>query len=441
MHDNNDSLKKYVADSFSNFEVKPPEGMWDKISDGLAKRKRRALIVRYSSVAAVILVLLGFGVAILTDVVTLNNYTRKTAHNPQNSVNEQPNAGKPDSNSPDITLSKPKPTLSKPGVNETTPKVILSKPKKNQSESGITESVKSYQQEPEFIADQIPAVKATEATSPGNAQADNETLINPVEIIFSPIPVDELSLALIPGKQVTPDLTGNIPLPAEPDKQLNKWTLALAYGVTSGSDLTKSRTTLDPSKSRYEHDEFSAYLANETSYFEDVRNTIHEPPLSFGLMFDKKVANRISIEAGVTYTRLAFRVTTDVIGSVYSEFHNEIYYLGIPAGIKYNFIQRPRAEFYVMQWMVWEKGVTGRWNAETYKKGEIIDFQARDHEIKGIQMSSVTGIGAQYRIAGRFYIFGQGGVQLFLLNKTQPYNLRSTQPLWPSIQTGIRIGL
>ena len=446
MHENNDSLKNMAANAFSNFEVKPPDGLFDGIMDGVAKRRRKATVLRYTSMAASLLLLIGLGIGFLivsNDGTTTN---KQSAQQPvvQNDVNASQDGQNDTSTAPDDLKEDKQISIAEKSATDDS----METPIKSQA---IKETKADASEDQTDLAQ-------NESSNKKSAEENSESApipVSPELEMLNSIAAPELELASadVPSLALRPERDKPVVMIDElrlsPEQELitpgtaksDNWNLALAYGVTSGNDLSQGRNAMTKDNTRFEHDEFSAYLANETSYFEDVRNTIHDAPLSFGIMLDKRIAPRLSIEAGVTYTRLAFKVTTDVIGSVYSEFRNEIYYLGIPAGLKYNFIDRQKFDVYVLQWLVWEKGVTGRWNAETYKKGEVIDFQDRDHQIRGIQMSSMTGLGAQVRIAGNFYLFGQGGVQVFFLNKTQPYNLRSTQTAWPSIQTGLRIGL
>jgi len=232
-----------------------------------------------------------------------------------------------------------------------------------------------------------------------------------------------------------------------PDRNLGNvyqrpmWDLALGYGIASGADFSNQSNALTEAGRGYTHDDFTAAVANETSYFEEIENTIHDAPLSFGFLVNKNINLRFTFETGITYTKLKYRVKTDELEPYYREYRNELNYIGIPAGLRYSLLWKRKFEVYALQWAVIEKGISGVWHTDIYSNDQLESTESNRHKIRGVQLSSVTGIGIQYSLRQNIHLFGQGGVQVFFLNQTQPYNLRSTHKAWPSVQTGLRMSL
>jgi len=94
--------------------------------------------------------------------------------------------------------------------------------------------------------------------------------------------------------------------------------------------------------------------------------------------------------------------------------------------------------FYLSQSLNIEKGLSANYSADRFEKDRFLKTEHSQVEIRGIQLSSNSSAGFEVAFQKNLAVFGQAGAQVFLLNKTQPFNLRSEHMIWPSIQTGIR---
>lgn len=471
MQENKDNIKDLAGKALRNFEVQPPSDLWSKIESGLVHRKRKILIFRYSSIAASFLLLIGLGVGYLNYNEDISSPEKLIAGKTENSKSESKETTKPAAKSGNTSTEKSTPgnttanDKSTNGKNSSGNEAGGTIPGKTAPANASPDKAGKTNSNPAGIKKSQPVKPAgSKDNSIRNqtnliAQQENQQNIHDSDQVNSNTGVglaaeqpsfEPQSQEIIPAvalpQVITPPADLAIVTPDNispgPDNDYNSsWSLALGYALSSGADFSNETDALDDGSRGYSHDQFTAEIANETSYFEEVDNTIHDAPLSIGFTIDKQLTRRLSFETGLIYTRLKFRVKTNELDPYYKEYRNELTYLGIPAGIRYSFVQKKKYDLYALQWAVLEKGISGIWYTDTYNNDVIESSESNKDKIRGIQFSSITGIGAQYKMAGKFYLFGQGGMQVFYLNKTQPYNLRSTKAIWPSIQAGIRLKL
>ncbi|NTW26358.1 MAG: outer membrane beta-barrel protein, partial [Lentimicrobium sp.] len=171
----------------------------------------------------------------------------------------------------------------------------------------------------------------------------------------------------------------------------------------------------------------------------EVENTTHNAPLTLGLLISRQIGKKWNLETGLVYTKLGYQIETSEINQTYHEYRSEIYYLGIPLGVRFGIIDRKRFGIYAAQSLIIEKGIAGRTYNDTYNQGLLTGSENNSVSIRGIQLSSLTGIGADLRIAPKISLYGQTGLQLFFMNASQPYNIRSARVAWPSFQLGLRV--
>lgn len=445
-NENHDFLKEQVGSSMHNFEAEPPAGLWNQIEAGIQKRHKRIILLRYSTIAASLLLLVGVGVTYLnrdhqTEITKAPVSLKSTVS--QKSIRSQKNAVPPQ----DATSSMSEQSIKSPAHSNTkTLNAASLQKKRHHSTQGTLEPAQS--QAPDMYglqpSDAVPAEPKTQPVTIKEELAVTP-LVNPAEPAASPEDAAK-ELVAVPPVEVkeesaeTPvDLAMKEPAKAKP---ANHPSLALTYGLTSGTDLSQNQEAFSrDGGNQYSYDDFSASLANRTLFFEEIEGVDHDAPLALGITFDLPVTQRLFFETGLLYTRLGYRVRTDVFSSSYSEYRNEFYYLGLPLGARYSFLEHKRFDLYALQWIVLEKGIAGRYYIDTYQNDEIRNTQSNHESIRGVQLSSVTALGGAIKITGNISLFAQGGVQVFFLNGTQPYNIRSNHIAWPSFQAGLRIGL
>lgn len=169
------------------------------------------------------------------------------------------------------------------------------------------------------------------------------------------------------------------------------------------------------------------------SFSDQIIDLDHNQPISFGLLINKQISSRISLETGLTYTYLSSRFKSkaypdDVSGK--TNFH----YLGVPIHINYNFLQLGKANFYVSLGGEIEKDIQGRlkWSVKNdvsasssalegspllMDSGEtnyaLFSERTNIHQDK-LQFSAHMSVGASYPIYQKLYVYGTiGGAYYF----------------------------
>ena len=450
-NENHDFLKEQVGSSMHSFEAEPPAGLWNQIEAGIQKRHKRIILLRYSTIAASLLLLAGLGVTYLNrdhqTEITKAPVSMKSTVSPTSAPSQlNPASSERKQSSKTLTLSEAA-ALKASSLQKINHRSI----KSNLASDPSKASVKSTSQ-PYITQSAEPKTKPVTQplTQPVTIKEElaETPLVNPAQPVVSPEDAaKELAVApVVPPVEVKEelaeapvDLAMKEPAKAKP---ANHPSLALTYGLTSGTDLSQNQEAFSrDGGNQYSYDDFSASLANRTLFFEDIEGVDHDAPLALGITIDLPITQKLFFETGLLYTRLGYRVRTDVFSSSYSEYRNEFYYLGLPLGARYSFLERKRFDLYALQWIVLEKGIAGRYYIDTYQNDEIRNTESNHESIRGVQLSSVTALGGAIKITGNISLFAQGGVQVFFLNGTQPYNIRSNHIAWPSFQAGLRIGL
>ncbi|MBK6966493.1 MAG: outer membrane beta-barrel protein [Bacteroidales bacterium] len=428
---NTDKIKKLAGSLLSQFEAEPPLDMWNRIELQIRKRKRRALLW-YIATAASVIILLGVGFSLLTtDKGTVVRSDRSQVAVSEEGSDLTGNKGV----ASEKQLKSVIPPVNSEVRNEKNPSDFNSE---NQA-SGIDQNIE---------------LSAVESTPVSEISIVNQQDILISEIITPKVNAndahpDSIELVEVRTTQVVSDdkispdiLQPNVlqpPVTDEPGK--GNWQLAMGYGTSSAAEMTNGESALKSQSGNFSYDGLTAEVANETSYFEEIENISHDAPLSLGFLISRQFGQRWFAETGLLYTRLGYMVKTYEMNNIYQQYSNELYYLGIPLGVRFAVLERKHFGIFATQSVIIEKGITSRGNTDTYTQGVLSGSENKETAIRGVQLSSLTGIGADVRISGNLAAYGQAGVQLFFLNSTQPYNIRSARMAWPSFQIGVRMNL
>lgn len=431
MQNKKDKIKNIVGKGLSSFEADPPAGLWPSIAAEIRRRKR-VVFFHYVSVAATILLLAG-----VSALLMLNDGPKNSPQSDQVARQNQSVPAAENQASKDSTPF---------AQNEISPK------SSDQVKTSDTESFKSAAKSKQFSVESTIAGKQADPKPLKDKLFENETevaIAKNIEIIDSthqattPTNPPE-TLAETP---VESDITGPADVinveTTHNSKATHKdsWDLALGFGANSSATDSDNNSALAEGKSNYLHDNFSAEVAEETAYFEDVESTTHNAPLVFGLSISRKISKRWNLETGLVYSRLGTVIRASEINAAYSEFKSMLNYIGVPVGVRFEILKHKSLSIYAMQSVVFEKGVSSSRTTNTYKGNSLTSTETVSFPVRGIQVSSITGVGAEVDVVKQLGFYGQAGAQVFFLNASQPYNIRSAQMVWPSFQLGLRFHL
>lgn len=167
----------------------------------------------------------------------------------------------------------------------------------------------------------------------------------------------------------------------------------------------------------------------------------HRMPVSVGLAVQWQLTERLALETGLTYTRLAS--SFDHIGAS-SNIHQEqrVHYLGIPARLHVQLFQRNR----------WSGYGTGGGSIELPVAASLSttedDVRAgmhatrteavKSHPSAPVQFSVLAGVGVQYSLAPHIALYAEPSVQWFVPTGSDISTYRTEHPLTFIPAVGLR---
>lgn len=419
----NTSFENGIKGSFNLFSYPPVPAVWSRIEAGLQRRRRIVFFARLSAAAAFLL-LLGISgwmfyrnstVELTQPALVLKELETAVpkANNPVN-VDEtaEVTSFEPVTEKPTMVAHSISPKKEKTG----TSKLIVESdhlPEESDIRIALSEPVTAEETVEPMLAD----VRAEAENSENLSAEQNLEALKEFDLLLQK---DDF----VAGK------------PKE-----KGWQLGLGYGTTSGNTESDPSVSYESNSANFTQDYFSSELSAETKRFEDLENTSHSHPISIGIMLNKALSEQWGLETGLLFTRLKTTASTNPVNNAYTEYVSEILYLGIPLSVRFSIIKGRRFGLYASQGLVLEKGVKTWYSTNNYYNGQLTDSQSTSYTAEGVQLSSLTSLGVEYKLGDLISIYLQPGFQIFFLNETQPYNIRSSSPFWPSVQTGLRFQL
>ncbi len=425
-----DELEEMFAGKMRDWQHDPPTEVWEGINKKLTQRKSRRIFLYVSSAAAILLLMLipagqwllwnePAGKQQLTETLDQQHpqYNTKTAE-PQ--------------------LLQPKETTPTPSTDHLhiSPKSVAEKKTAVITHIAQNEMVELLQIE----TDDANGLVVEDARL---ALAENETSdADPTQKLNLAEAVERAQRAALASQLLSQSAEFDLEQAKRNDKlAAERLNLLLAYGSVPGGTITASELLNVNNNVRYRADSYQSGMAYETSFYGEIERTDVQPPLTFGFKLSYQATQHLFLESGLSYTSLGVINKTTELNENYAKYFRTMHYLGIPLGLRWELIQTKPIKVYLMQSVVIEKGIRISNRKSHYEKNELIWSELSWTRIPGVQLSTLSAVGADLNIYQNFSVFGEGGVQVFYLNKTQPFNMRSANMLWPVFQTGIRLNL
>jgi len=417
-HDEHTGFENGLRESFNEFSFMPDPAVWNRIEAGLHRKKRLVLYARIAVAASLLLLFSVTGWLIF----------RTQDHG----IIQQP-----------VVLVEQE--IKETTTGSSTSQGIIAEPASGIDKTLTQERVAVKEPAKQALSPLKVEEQTTLGTSPGlepkTELADGtETLPAPVQETTA----EESKTLLAEQKLPTLDEIQRLLHPEEflPEKtSRGNWQLAMGYGTIQGQEISDPSMAYENTMANFGQDPYSSKISRETSKFSSVENTTHSQPITFGLLVSRNFSDTWGIETGLLYTMLKTTSHTDIVSNEYTRYTSELYYLGIPVSIRLNMIKGRRLGMYLSQGAVLEKGVRVRYTTNIYASEVLKSKEEGIYMAEGVQVSSLTAIGFDLRLSKRMSLYAQPGLQVFFLNKTQPYNIRSSSAIWPSLQTGLKFQL
>ena len=156
----------------------------------------------------------------------------------------------------------------------------------------------------------------------------------------------------------------------------------------------------------------------------------HRMPVGVRVMLSADCADRLSFEGGLSYS---FHHSALIDNGPY-QYYQQLHFVGIPVGIRYNFLKYGRSSVYVRVGGAVEKCVSGQF------------YEDAGHNLSKINIdplfwSAEASLGAQVGIAGPLYVFAEGGISYHFANSSGDLTYYGAHPQMFSLQAGARINL
>lgn len=420
MKEEKDALASYFRQQLGELEITPPDKVWEGVATRI-HRKRRLIIYRYVAIAAMFALFAGLAFLLQERETEMNDVASLQVVAPVLPKTEVPTQ---EANISEIihdqNLSLNVSTKnSQPSINN-----ARTQTPNNTQQLAIDEAANEIL--PEIVTPSIMIAEASEK------QEESTT---------NTLAVDEEALALELLQQHLERLKTELAFDNTVASKENSMALSLSFNSIPTSIGSKPELLVGSSSVRYGPDPFQSEIGYETSYFEEIESTVLQPPISIGLKLAYYLSSRWSLETGVQYTDIITASKTVALDNNYNRYEQALAYIGIPLGVRYELIQRKAFQLYLGQSVMIEKGIRATNRTLRYEEGSLA-FINRDYApIAGMQLSSFSAAGINLPIYGRFSFYGEGGLQVFYLNATQPFNIRSAKQLWPALHGGFRIKL
>lgn len=163
----------------------------------------------------------------------------------------------------------------------------------------------------------------------------------------------------------------------------------------------------------------------------------HRLPVRVGLNVAYRLTDRLSVESGVSYTRLSSDIK-DGTKDNYSSSSQKLDYIGVPLNVKYRAFGYRRLSVYASAGLLTEKCVSGKTTHEYVISGEKKKHDAEDVAAKPWQLSVNAALGAQFDVLRNVGVYVEPGVSYYFDDRSPLCTIYKEKPLNFNLNLGVR---
>lgn len=163
----------------------------------------------------------------------------------------------------------------------------------------------------------------------------------------------------------------------------------------------------------------------------------HRLPVRIGLNVAYRLTDRLSVESGVSYTRLSSDMK-DGTKDNYSSGSQKLDYIGVPLNVKYRAFGYRRLNVYASAGLLTEKCVSGKTTHEYVISGEKKKHEAEDVAAKPWQLSVNAALGAQFDVLRNVGVYVEPGVSYYFDDRSPLSTIYKEKPLNFNLNLGVR---
>lgn len=163
----------------------------------------------------------------------------------------------------------------------------------------------------------------------------------------------------------------------------------------------------------------------------------HRLPVRVGLNVAYRLTDRLSVESGVSYTRLSSDMK-DGTKDNYSSGSQKLDYIGVPLNVKYCAFAYRRLSVYASAGLLTEKCVSGKATHEYVISGEKKKRETEDVAAKPWQLSVNAALGAQFDVLRNVGVYVEPGVSYYFDDRSPLSTIYKEKPLNFNLNLGVR---
>lgn len=163
----------------------------------------------------------------------------------------------------------------------------------------------------------------------------------------------------------------------------------------------------------------------------------HRLPVRVGLNVAYRLTDRLSVESGVSYTRLSSDMK-DGTKDNYSSGSQKLDYIGVPLNVKYRAFGYRRLSVYASAGLLTEKCVSGKTTHEYVISGEKKKHETEDVAAKPWQISVNAALGAQLDVLRNVGVYVEPGVSYYFDDRSPLSTIYKEKPLNFNLNLGVR---
>lgn len=163
----------------------------------------------------------------------------------------------------------------------------------------------------------------------------------------------------------------------------------------------------------------------------------HRLPVRLGLNVAYRLTDRLSVESGVSYTRLSSDMK-DGTKDNYSSGSQKLDYIGVPLNVKYRAFAYRRLSLYASAGLLTEKCVSGKATHEYVISGEKKKRETEDVAAKPWQLSVNAALGAQFDVLRNVGVYVEPGVSYYFDDRSPLSTIYKEKPLNFNLNLGVR---
>ena len=163
----------------------------------------------------------------------------------------------------------------------------------------------------------------------------------------------------------------------------------------------------------------------------------HHLPVRIGFNIAYALSDRLSLESGVSYTRLSSDMKDGTSTNFISGSQN-LDYVGIPLSLKYKALSYGAFDLYAATGILAEQCVNGKTSKDFVIEGNVKKTEQQNIHSRPLQLSANAAVGLQFKIADNIGIYAEPGLSYFFDDNSSLNTIYKEKPLNFNLNIGFR---